>query len=107
MPRDPIISKYWSRRTSGASGSPNVGSIDSPSIGCCVTPSTVAGGAMPAASSTVANTSTAWQNCGRTLPGPVTRSPQRTTSGVRTPPSHAYRFHRRNGALPAHAQPNG
>ena len=105
MDRLPSISKYCVLRGAGASASSKVGRSEAPSIGCCGTPSTSSGGAMPTASRMVGSRSMAWQNWLRTCPRAAMPFGQCAISGVRTPPSQANRFHRRNGVFPAHAQP--
>jgi hypothetical protein len=86
--RDPSISKYCVSRGDGASASANVGTRLAPCTGCWPMPSTTVGQGIPAASSTVADRSTAWQNCGRTSPCAAMPFGQCTISGVRMPPSH-------------------
>ena len=91
--RDPMISKYWVDRGLGASApsAANVGRRLAPSSDSWSTPSSTAGAATPAASSTVGSRSTAWANWSRTWPAAAASMPagQWAISGVRTPPSQA------------------
>jgi hypothetical protein len=106
MPRLPNISKYWRSWRSGAPALPKLYSIDVPSIGLWVTPLTIVGSGMPAASSTVGATSMTWQNCERSSPLASTPLGQCTMVPLRVPPQcEATCLVHWNGVSIAHAQP--
>jgi hypothetical protein len=85
--REPSISKYCVSCPVTAPGSLNDRRMLTPSTGCCGTPSTTAGGSIPAASSTVGNRSVTCVNCSRTAPAALMPRGQCAISGVRVPPS--------------------
>jgi hypothetical protein len=106
MPRLANISKYWTERTSGASGSSNDRFIDAPSIGFCWMPLTKFGSGMPAAARIVGATSITWENWSRISPLDSMPFGQCTTVALRVPPQwEATCLVHWNGVFMACAQP--
>src|SRR5579871_1043806 len=108
MARLLMISKYCRSRIGFALASVKVDRNETPSIGFCVTPSTILGVGNWAAASIVGRTSIKWANWVRVPPVSLIFAGQETTIGLREPPKcDATCFTHWKGALPAQAQPTG